>query len=198
MARVKKSTKTKLLVSMAIGMLFSFVCYLPTASAYSSSWTPNFDEVSGKGTVNFMNLSNWDFELWMYDYDGTGELQIRSTQYCIEPVTKMIGDMNTVNFAGGQSIRLSIDPTLDEEVPILPSAFLLGSGVIGLIGFGLRRRRNRVSLGPLQALSSGMTDRGRSFTRWFITAQRLGRARAPQYVDTGIRHIWFHRTHAES
>jgi hypothetical protein len=35
------------------------------------------------------------------------------------------------------------DPVNASHTPLPPSAFLLGSGIVGLIGFGLSRRRNR-------------------------------------------------------
>ena len=44
-------------------------------------------------------------------------------------------------FAGDSNITFIADSAPAPTVPIPPSALLLGSGVVGLIGFGLRRRR---------------------------------------------------------
>lgn len=42
-------------------------------------------------------------------------------------------------------LALANDCDTFKPVPIPPSALLMGSGLVGLIGFGLRRRRSRVS-----------------------------------------------------
>ena len=46
---------------------------------------------------------------------------------------------------GWESTTIDSGDLRNTAIPLPPSALLLGSGVVGLIGFGLRRRRNRLS-----------------------------------------------------
>jgi hypothetical protein len=79
--------------------------------------------------------------------DSTKTYGFYYVQNGVKKVTYDVGwyNLNTNTYyltLGDSVVMLSVD---SKPVPIPPSALLLGSGMIGLIGFGVRRRKYRVS-----------------------------------------------------
>ena len=186
--RTTESVGSKLLLSVVGCILFSLLCYLPNANAFSYS---QFEVVSG--TINYVDLGGGsNYTVWVStdaDKDTTGNnLQVTgfsyygatgfahlTTTYPASPTTLtnsldqqldlasdnkyyfylMDSNGNLVDYTitetdyatyeikVGNDVIIQIDAVA--SVPIPPSALLLGSGVIGLIGFGVRRRRANVS-----------------------------------------------------
>lgn len=89
--------------------------------------------------INDLNLGN-DLEVGFYFDDGAANPTPYFT-YDVEVVTGQVGEVYLLSSINGE-FAISVLTSDIAPVPIPASFLLLGSGLVGLIGFGKRMRKN--------------------------------------------------------
>jgi hypothetical protein len=85
------------------------------------------------------------YEDHLFDLSYTGPLNYVTNFTNIDTLVFLPGSMGTNAGLGGSGQHLDIDNLRysTSAVPLPPSALLLGSGLLGLVGFGWRRRKEK-------------------------------------------------------
>ena len=112
------------------------------------SGTLTLSLIDGEGDV-FWNPHTWDIGIgWAEDWTfDLGEVDTGTYSYSVTASYLEDGDFSVTLFSilGDFYIDQSVLSVTYTPVPIPKSLLLLGAGLLGLIGFGFRRRKARIT-----------------------------------------------------